>query len=118
MGGDALGLLAGWLDSVVECGHNDYMRTVGSRELKARLGTYLRRVREGETLVITSRGEPIAKLQTIVEPGDTQVEARIKRLIARGALSRGAEREPVSFEPLELPSGLSTAILEDREDRI
>ena len=94
------------------------MKTVGSRELKTRLGTYLRRVRAGQTLVVTSRGEPIAELRPIVEPGDSEIDARVKRLIARGILSRGAEQAPVAWEPLGIPSGLSTAILEDREDRI
>ena len=38
-------------------------KTVGSRELKTRLGTYLRQVREGMTLVVTERGLPVAELR-------------------------------------------------------
>lgn len=39
--------------------------TVGARELRARLGKYLRSVREGETLIVTDYGEPIAELRPI-----------------------------------------------------
>jgi len=46
---------------------------VGSRELKVRLGAYVRRVRQGQTLIITDRGEPentrdaiLAKLEPAV----------------------------------------------------
>jgi antitoxin (DNA-binding transcriptional repressor) of toxin-antitoxin stability system len=38
---------------------------VGSRELKTRLGTYVRRVREGRSFVATDRGAPIAELRPI-----------------------------------------------------
>src|SRR5262245_49988787 len=51
------------------CGHNDHMkhRVVGARELKVRLGTYLRQVRQGRTLVVTDRGQPVAELRPIAE---------------------------------------------------
>ena len=38
------------------------MRTVGLRELKTHLSRYVRRVRGGETVAITDRGEVIAEL--------------------------------------------------------
>src|SRR3989304_5686519 len=49
-----------------QCGQSDYMARraeVGARELKTRLGTYLRKVRQGSTLVVTDRGEPVAELR-------------------------------------------------------
>ncbi len=36
------------------------MKKVGSREFKNRMGRYLRRVRKGETIVVTDRGTPVA----------------------------------------------------------
>ena len=36
--------------------------TVGIREFKARLSSYLRRVQEGEAVTITDRGEPIGQI--------------------------------------------------------
>jgi prevent-host-death family protein len=58
---------------------------VGSRELKARLGTYLRKVQQGETLVITERGRPVAELRPISAEtsGD---QRRIDELVALGLL--------------------------------
>ncbi len=38
------------------------MKTVGSRELKNRLGRYLGLVRKGETIIVTDRGKPVARI--------------------------------------------------------
>jgi len=38
------------------------MKSVGIRELKDRLSEYLRRVRAGETVLVTDRGEVVAQL--------------------------------------------------------
>lgn len=38
------------------------MRRVGCREFKNRMGKYLHTVRQGQTLIITDRGRPIAQL--------------------------------------------------------
>ena len=38
------------------------MKTVGSRELKNRLGRYLGMVGKGETIIVTDRGKPVARL--------------------------------------------------------
>jgi prevent-host-death family protein len=38
------------------------MKSVGIRELKTRLSEYLRRVRSGETVLITDRGKVAAQL--------------------------------------------------------
>ena len=44
------------------------MDRVGVRELRQNLSVYLRRVRRGEALEVTERGEPVAILQPIVAP--------------------------------------------------
>jgi prevent-host-death family protein len=36
--------------------------TVGIRELKSRLSSYLERVQEGETITITDRGQPMGQI--------------------------------------------------------
>lgn len=97
------------------CRHNDYMRrgTVGARELKARLGKYLRSVRGGKTLIVTDRGEPIAELRPLEEDFDR----KIARLRAAGKIGGGSGRVRPSA-PLRIPGvSLSDAVLEDREDR-
>jgi prevent-host-death family protein len=96
------------------------MRTqavVGARELKTRLGTYLRRAREGQRILVTDRGIPVAELRGLGAGHETR-EGRLQRLEATGLVSR-PERE--LLEPLRAvrSSGApaAQAILEDREDR-
>ncbi|MCP4654640.1 MAG: type II toxin-antitoxin system prevent-host-death family antitoxin [bacterium] len=94
-------------------------RTVGSRELKTRLGAYLRQVRAGATLVVTDRGRPVAELRPLSLEGEG-LEARLYELAARGVIGdEVAERVPLeAFEPVVSHGGsLSEAIREDREDR-
>ncbi|MGH9483962.1 MAG: type II toxin-antitoxin system Phd/YefM family antitoxin, partial [Terriglobales bacterium] len=62
--------------------------TVGARELKNRLGKYLSQVRQGATLVITERGEPVAELRPLAKPSDPD-EAAWERLYAEGTVTRG-----------------------------
>ena len=92
------------------------MERVGVRELRQNLSVYLRRVRRGETLEVTERGQPVATLQPIRDPDD-----RFARLEARGiALRRGAgnlaELPPPVKVKLDRP--LSEVLEELREDRI
>lgn len=87
--------------------------TVGARELKTHLGKHLRRVRAGETLVITDRGEPIAEIRPIQD----DLERKLAKLRALGRISgRGVGLPP--FTPIHAPGvSLSEAVLEDREER-
>jgi prevent-host-death family protein len=106
------------VDEPLECSHNDYMERnlVGARELKARLGSYLRRVRQGRTLVVTDRGQPVAELRPL--PGGTSRDAVLAKLKAVGAVTRTSDKPLARFRPVESrgPSAAS-AVLEDREDR-
>jgi len=90
---------------------------VGSRELKTRLGTYLRQVQRGQTLVVTDRGRPVAEMKPIAvaESGE---EMRLDELVALGLLTRESKTPLVRIKPLATTGGrLSTAIIEGREDR-
>ena len=89
---------------------------VGARELKTRLGTYLRRVREGRTLLVTDRGEPIAELRPL--PSGTSVPAALLKLSGKRAVTLPVRKAMVAFRPIQSRGrGLAEAILEDREDR-
>jgi prevent-host-death family protein len=93
------------------------MKAVGARELKMRLGTYLRQVQEGETIVVTEHGRPVAELRPI-ETAVGKEEAGLSELAALGLLSRG-EGALAEWTPIAVSGpGLAQAILEDREDRI
>ena len=107
-----------------QSGYNDHMaertKMVGSRELKTRLGTYLEQVKRGATIVVTERGQPIAELRPIAEPGDS-LEAALRRMEAEGLLTRPTKRGPLApLKPIKLRPGtpsIAEAIAEDREDR-
>jgi prevent-host-death family protein len=90
--------------------------SVGSRELKTRLGAYLRRVREGATLVITDRGEPVAELKPLGSAGGER--AALQRLQALGSVTRQEVRALAPFRPVRVRASVSAAILEDRDDRV
>jgi prevent-host-death family protein len=95
------------------------MRTVGARELKTRLGTYLRRVREGATLVVTERGRPVAELRPL-DPATLTLDDRLDSLAAAGVLTMEV-REGGALPPFKAIRGrgpsASEAVVEDREDR-
>jgi prevent-host-death family protein len=90
--------------------------TVGARELKVRLGTYLQRVRQGHRLVVTDRGRPVAELRPL--GGEAGAEAILVALEARGVVTRPTRKRLVPFRPIGgAASQLSTAVVDGREDR-
>lgn len=86
------------------------MIEVGVRELKNSLSRYLRRVREGETLVVTDRGVPVARMI----PAD--VHPQIAKLMAEGRLSWSGKKfvPPRKVPRLSTGPSLSDYIAEDR----
>ena len=99
-------------------GHNDHMagNVVGARELKVRLGRYLRRVRQGHHLVVTDRGQPVAELRPI--GGAAGVDSALAELEAKGVLTRPSRKALTPFRLIERRGGeLATAVVEDRDDR-
>ena len=89
---------------------------VGARELKTRLGRYLRRVREGRTVLVTDRGEPIAELRAL--PPDTRVPAALLRLSSARAVTLPVRKAMGSFRPIQTRGrALSEAVIEGRTDR-
>jgi prevent-host-death family protein len=77
------------------------MRTVGIRELKNSLSEYLRRVRSGESVLVTDRGEIIAEL---TPPGrgssDPSVPAGVLALARRGLATPGSAADASLYRPL------------------
>lgn len=66
------------------------MHEVGSYEAKTHLPELLREVEKGETVVITRRGIPIARIVPVDAPGG----AEVRSVIARMKKARQA-REPM-----------------------
>ena len=96
-----------------ECATFMYMtRSVGIAELRQNLSQYLRRVEQGERLLVTDRNRPVAELGPPPSTG-----AALDRLIAQGRVSRPVRRGLPG--PLRLdgdPYALSSALDEIRGD--
>jgi prevent-host-death family protein len=66
------------------------MRKVGSRELKNRLGRYMREVKGGGSLAVTERGEHIATISPKAEAGNEEAFDRLlDQLEKQGLIRRG-----------------------------
>lgn len=92
------------------------MTKVGSRELKNRLGKYLARVGRGETILVTDRGRPVAKLVPMEEGARPPItlDELLKKLEAEGHLRLGT-RPFKRFKPIRAKGKpASQMIIEDR----
>jgi prevent-host-death family protein len=89
------------------------MTTVGIRELRQRASELLRLVEDGETIVITDRGRPVAVLAPIPETG------ALERLRATGDVSRPAGAFDDLPEALPLAEGRAapSAVLDELRSR-
>lgn len=91
------------------------MKKVGSREFKNRQGYYLRRVRRGETLLVTDRGKPVARVVPANDWDALSVEEKLDDLARQGHIRRGKGGPFPPFKPLRFRGKpLSEMIIEDR----
>ena len=93
------------------------MKTVGSRELKNRLGRYLRLVRRGETILVTDRGKPVAH---IVPPSpESEEKPELNAILAQLELQGHLRRGSGQFKPIKSVAKkgkpASRIILEERD---
>lgn len=88
------------------------MTKIGVRALKDHLSEYLRRAGEGERIIITDRGEPVAAL-TPVEETD---EARFGWNLVRRGVADWSGGKPRGCENAPVVKGKTAAemVLEDR----
>ena len=87
--------------------------TVGVAELRQNLSVYLRRVGQGERLVVTDRNRPVAELGPAPSTGP-----ELDRLIAEGKVSPPTRwRLPDPIEMTGDPDSLSKALDEVRGER-
>ena len=92
------------------------MDRVGVRELRQNLSVYLRRVKRGEPLEVTERGEPVARLQPVGYDDDPLARLEAKGLVIRRGGGNLADLPPPVRVDLERPLG---EILDElREERL
>ena len=92
------------------------MTTVSISDLKANLSRYIREVRRGGEVQVLDRGTPVARLTPPVASGDTLRESLIKTGLLRPG--KGRADAILNESPLELPTSLSAALMEERTDRL
>ena len=92
------------------------MDRVGVRELRQNLSVYLRRVRRGEALEVTERGQPVAVLQPIASFDDVFTRLAAQQIPLRRGLGNLADLPAPAKVKLERP--LSDLVDASREDRI
>ena len=91
------------------------MRTIGIRELKARLSSVLRDVQRGEHILVTDRGRVVAELR-LPDAGawtESPADRARARLVAQGNL-RVAENRISSYQvsPVRGSPGLAQEMLD------
>jgi len=86
---------------------------VGTRDLKNKLSEYMRRVKAGETIIVTEHGKTIGQ----IVPVKPTVEERIQEMVAAGQMEwNGQKLKP--YQPKAVNNGdrlLSDLVVEDRE---
>jgi prevent-host-death family protein len=90
------------------------MKYVGMRQLKTQLARYLRAVEAGDSLTVTVRNRPVAKVIPIRARGQDDEEA-LNSLVERGLL-RPSKRKPRPLKrALKIRNvRIAQAVLEDR----
>ncbi len=93
------------------------MTTVAVSEVKARLSHYLGKVKAGEEVIITDRGEPVARLCPLSQAGAH--DGRLARLEKRGLMRVGTGSLPRGFwnrrRAADPDGAVVAALLEERE---
>jgi prevent-host-death family protein len=62
------------------------MREVGIRELKAQLSRVVREVEEGETVIVTDRGRPIAEIRPVAVAPPAEEHPGLLKMAREGRL--------------------------------
>lgn len=78
------------------------MRAIGIRELRQHASRYLREVQGGETIEVTDRGRPVARLVPVPHGGGLDELAQSGRVVlaTENVLDLGAPLPPQQGKPL------------------
>jgi antitoxin (DNA-binding transcriptional repressor) of toxin-antitoxin stability system len=103
-------------------GHFEDMRTIGVKQLKARLSEFLRAVRAGETILVTDRDQVVAELSPPrrVHPRSDELADTLEQLSDAGevTLPGPTKSSGWSSRGAGLPTGTAARLLDEiRGDR-
>ena len=102
------------LESLTNMCYKNYVTSVGVRELRQRASELLRLVEQGETVEITDRGRPVARLTPL--PEGTPLE----QMRSSGEIDPASGHIDDLPEPITLPNGVeppSAALGRLRDER-
>ena len=110
------------MDARPGSGYYSLMKMASISQTKDRLSALIDRVRHGETVVITDRNIPVARLEPVVGSEAVDAEGRLARLERAGVLRRGrggAAKEILATPPpaAERRASALAALLEERRTR-
>jgi prevent-host-death family protein len=92
--------------------HDGRPARVGVRELRQNLSVYLRRVKAGETLEVTERGETVARLT----PQIPESLSPLQRLVAEGRATAPTRSHKDLPPPPSIPGRPLSEILQEMRD--
>jgi len=97
------------------------MKTTTVTEAKAHLSRLLSLVQQGESVLILSRGKPVARLEPVREEATIPTALRVEHLVRGGILRRpalGLDSDLLASRSVAVARdrGLLGALLADRED--
>jgi prevent-host-death family protein len=97
------------------------MKKATITETKNSLSALIDRVRHGETIVITDRGRPVARLVSALTGAAEDPEGRLARLERRGGLRLASAAPPRArimkkLTKVRKPSGVLDALLDERRE--
>lgn len=95
------------------------MKSASITETKNHLSALLEKVRHGETILITDRGIPVARLESVNTAGFDDPDGRLARLERQGLLIRAKAPPPVKLISRRPPKprkggDILKALLEER----
>ena len=92
---------------------------MGARELKTRLGKYLKAVQLGSTITITERGVPVARLSPLPVHEEEGIDGLLDALESSGLVSRGTGEALAQGKAVKLRGEpIDRTISRERDDRL
>jgi prevent-host-death family protein len=88
-----------------------FLKSVGIRELKRSISTYLRQVQSGERILITDRKKPLAIISAVENNQENEI---IKQLAETGVAHWTGGKPSGAVPRLQSKKSISEAVLEDR----
>ena len=86
-----------------------------THEAKARFSEVIRHVREGKTVTVSYRGEPVAEIRTIQRHRQQTIDERLDDLQRRGVLVRSGPPAPTLQPAARRPGALARFLAERGE---